>query len=431
MKMLVLSQYWHPENGVPQRRWTWLTKLLQNAGHEVLVVAPPPHYKRSISMATWLRDGGLIPALHEETGPNGERILRSGYFPSGRSLARRILNQGWTAMAMILAVMSNREVKNFHPDIVLGTVPALPTSVVAFIAAKRLRVPYVIDLRDAWPALFRESSEWDAGTSSEPKRKSVLLRVPFQLLLRFSETALNAVLRRASGIITTSSNLERELRTAMDKPTATVRNVFPSAVFPDVGRERALRAKRGEANTLNVLYAGTLGRAQKLENALIAAQHAQAQGVRICLRFVGEGATFDALKQAAVRYGVDLDLQHQHEPNDLREYYAWADTALVHLTDWESLKVAVPSKTYELMVNGIHISAVIAGETEQIIRTLHAGHVVAPSDPQALADLWIELVRNPQQLEVTREGKQWVEYQRDTVAPAALLGFFERVRQLT
>ena len=122
MKILVLSQYWHPENGVPQRRWTWLTKLLQNAGHEVLVVAPPPHYKRSISMATWLRDGGLIPALHEETGPNGERILRSGYFPSGRSLARRILNQGWTAMAMILAVMSNREVKNFHPDIVLSLI---------------------------------------------------------------------------------------------------------------------------------------------------------------------------------------------------------------------------------------------------------------------------------------------------------------------
>ena len=333
-------------------------------------------------------------------------------------------------MAMIVGLISNSEVRGFQPDIVLGTVPALPTSVVAFIAAKRLRAPYVIDLRDAWPALFRESSEWDAGTSSEPKRARLLLRVPFQLLLWFSETALNAVLHRAAGIITTSSNLERELRTAMNKPTATVRNVFPSAVFPDAGAVSAPRAQPGETRALNVLYAGTLGRAQKLENALIAAKHAKAQGVHICLRFVGEGATFGALKQAAQRYGVDLDLQHQHDPHDLRDYYAWADTALVHLTDWESLKVAVPSKTYELMANGIHISAVIAGETEQIVRTLHAGHVVPPSDPQALADLWVELAQDPRQLEVTDEGRKWVEYQRDTVAPAALLGFFEQVRQL-
>lgn len=430
MKILVLSQYWHPENGVPQRRWAWLTEILQGAGHEVLVVAPPPHYKRSIPMKAWLRGGGLVPTLHADTGPNGERIMRSGYFPSGRSLARRIVNQGWTAMAMIVGLISNSEVRRFQPDIVLGTVPALPTSVVAFLAAKRLRAPYVIDLRDAWPALFRESSEWDAGTSNEPKRARLLLRVPFRLLLWFSETALNAVLHRAAGIITTSSNLERELRTAMNKPTATVRNVFPSAVFPDAGAVRASRAQPGEARALNVLYAGTLGRAQKLENALIAAKHAEAQGVHISLRFVGEGATFEALKQAAQRHGVDLDLQHQHDPHDLRDYYAWADTALVHLTDWESLKVAVPSKTYELMANGIHISAVIAGETEQIVRTLHAGHVVPPSDPQALADLWVELARNPQQLEVTDEGRKWVEYQRDTVAPAALLGFFEQVRQL-
>ena len=111
----------------------------------------------------------------------------------------------------------------------------------------------------------------------------------------------------------------------------------------------------------------------------------------------------------------------------MQESYRWADTALVHLTNWDSLEVAVPSKTYELMANQIHISGVVAGETARLIETLHAGDVVPPEDPRALADLWVALAREPKRLDISDQGKTWVEYQREEVAPAAFLNLVEQV----
>ncbi len=423
MRVLVLSHYWYPENGVPQRRWTWITGVLQNAGHEVTVIAPPPHYKRSISLREWLRTGGFTRTLDAESGFHGETVLRSSYFPSGRSLTRRIFNQAWSAVGMVSAVQKlSGSSRSYRPDIIVGTVPALPTAAVTYLAAKKFSVPYVIDLRDAWPALFKESSSWNTGTGAPSLRERLLKRGPFQILVFITESMIEWVLGHASGIITTSSELESAVAMQHRVPTATVRNVFPSP--PYVRNKRAVRGGQ-----LHVLYAGTLGRAQKLENALVAAKIAQDMGVHVKLRFVGDGATWNALTERAGELGVDLVLEHQLDPEALNGCYDWADTALVHLTDWDSLKVAIPSKTYELMTNGIHISGVVRGETAELIRRLDAGDVVEPNDPYALAQLWVDLARDRSRLEVGDKGKGWVETQRLNDAPRALIGLLEHFRE--
>lgn len=424
MKILVLSQYWHPENGVPQRRWTWLTEVLLSAGHDVSALAPPPHYKRSISLRHWLNSGGMRPKINVETGPNGEVIFRSGYFPSGKSLSKRILNQAWAASSMVFAVIRpTGPLRTYRPDLVIGTVPALPTAAVAFLAAKKYGVPYVVDLRDAWPALFKESSSWNEGTGSPSIRERLMKRGPFQLLVLTTEKMIGAVLDRASGVITTSTDLARTVAQKHGVPTATVRNVFPSPCFP---REpRSTRSNR----QLNVLYAGTLGRAQKLENALVAAKMAGNSGVNVVLKFVGDGATWDALIDQAAELDIEFSLEHQRAPEALKSYYDWSDTALVHLTEWDSLETAVPSKTYELMTNGIHISGVVRGETARLITELDAGDIVPPNDPSALAQLWIELARDRTRLEVGDKGKRWVESQRMETAPVELLGLLEAAKE--
>ena len=424
MKILVLSQYWHPENGVPQRRWKWLTEVLLSAGHDVSVLAPPPHYKRSISLRQWLNSGGMFPKVNVENGPNGEIIFRSGYFPSGKSLSKRILNQAWAASSMVFAIMRpTGPLRTYRPDLVIGTVPALPTAAVAFLAAKKYAVPYVIDLRDAWPALFKESSSWNEGTGAPSIRERLMKRGPFQLLVLATEKMIGTVLDRASGVITTSTDLARTVAQKHGVPTATVRNVFPSPCFP---RER--RSNRSNRQ-LNVLYAGTLGRAQKLENALIAAKMAGDSGVNVVLKFVGDGATWDALIDQAAELDIEFSLEHHRAPEALKSYYDWSDTALVHLTEWESLETAVPSKTYELMTNGIHISGVVRGETARLITELGAGDIVPPNDPSALARLWIELARDRARLEVSEKGKRWVESQRTETAPVALLGLLRAAKE--
>lgn len=425
MRILLITQYWEPENGVPQRRWAWLTSALEDAGHEVLVVAPPPHYLRNVTVREWFAQKGFR-AREEFRGGNPDRIIvRSGYVPGGTTITQKVLNQVAVAAGGLHVVFRRPgALKTFQPDIVVGTVPAIPTAFVTAISAWRFKVPYVIDLRDAWPELLAVADRWNASTGKPSLRQRVLAKGPLQAAIKATDIWLTRVLRRASAVVSTSSYLAHDLqkRSTSRQRVCTVRNVFPAETL--IQKQPRLNGPQDE---LNVLYAGTLGRAQNLANALHAAKLAQDAGVHVKLRFVGAGAAKAELIDTASRLSVDAVFEQRRSAELLQECYEWADTALVHLTDWAPLLNAVPSKTYELMDQGLHISGVVAGETAEIIRTLRAGDVVAPEEPRALADLWVSLARDRERLQVSDTGARWVRRHREASAPRTLVECLEWV----
>ena len=426
MRILLVTQYWHPENGVPQRRWSWLSGVLRDAGHEVFVIAPPPRSSLVKKLSFQRAKETLALSIDND---RAERIYRSYRPRSGNSISEKMAEQLLVAAGQI--VIGRRVLRDVHPDLVVGTVPAIPTAIVAFLLAKLGRIGYVIDLRDAWPDLLRQADRWNAGLGKKSVREMIANLGPLQLVSKLTEVALNLVLRNSSAIIVTSANLQknlanrRSLRKCRKHPRiALVRNVFPSE--NSVQKEVKNSAEQGVLS-LNVLYAGTIGRAQNLLNALMAAKLAEESGVRLSLIFVGAGASKDHLKKQATELGVDAKFVNQQPPGELDRFYTWADTALVHLTEWEPLERTVPSKTYELMEVGIHISAVVEGEAAALVEELKAGDVVEPGNPEQLASLWTELARNRNRLSTGDTGRKWVEEQRKVVAPSILLRTIDEV----
>ena len=425
LRILLITQYWAPENGVPQRRWAWLTRVLEDAGHEVIVVAPPPHYLRNVGVKEWCAQKGYRSRIELRDGQPGRVIVRSGYVPGGSSITKKVLNQVAVAAGGLHVIFRRRgALADFEPEIVIGTVPALPTALVTAVSAWRFKAPYIIDLRDAWPELLTVSDRWNASTGRPSLRQRLLTKGPLQVAIKATDVWLDRILQHSAAVISTSSYLADDLqrRTSQGRRTYTVRNVFP----PETLISKHVDVS-GSSDQLNVLYAGTLGRAQNLFNALLAAQEAERLGVRVHLRFVGAGAAKQELMQSADRLGIDAVFEQRRGADLLEECYEWADTALVHLTDWAPLANAVPSKTYELMDQGLHISGVVAGETADIISTLQAGDVVEPENPQALAQLWVDLARDRSRLQVPRKGAEWVHQQRESAAPATLLECVEWV----
>ena len=427
MKILVISQYWYPENGVPQRRWTWLSGLLRDK-FTLEVIAPPPHYRRNLKLLAWVRQVVGRGWRDLEFGPSGEKIHRTFFIPSGNSLTQKALNQLTVAMGMMLklSVLSFSR-SSRKPDVIIGTVPALPTAVVTYFASKVLRAPYVIDLRDAWPDLLSQSDQWNRSVGSRSFRELLLSHGPLQGASWLTDRSVNWVLEHSSGVMVTSSHLEKNLRNRFSNigreiPLVTIRNVFPSRT-DFVHRYVSEDDKRA----LNVLYAGTIGRAQNLANAVEAARIAATAGVDVHLRFVGAGAAKEALSEMAEELKVRAEFYFRRPADALDEHYEWADTALVHLTDWEPLERAVRSKTYELMSSGLHISGVVAGEAAEIIEGCNAGEVVPPEKPEELAALWVRLAKNPSQLRVGSLGKEWVEKERTKIAPEKLHSFIRNV----
>lgn len=428
MRILVLSQYWYPENGVPQRRWAWLSKLLIRAGHEVVVICPPPHYEREVSLRSWLKSIGSRKRGIVETGPSGESIVRSGYFPSGQSITMKAFNQGAVALAMLWrGSFHGRTLRGFKPDLVIGTVPAIPTSIITPVIAKRFGCPYVIDLRDAWPELLSEGRKWNSAVGVQSIRQRILSNGPLQLIGMIVEKLMYQSFKSSAGLIFTSNSHAAWLSKTMQMKgkrlvTATIRNVFPP-------RSKVARTSKNIENgtPLNVLYAGTLGRAQNLNNVLDAARLARDKGIPIELRFVGAGATSNELRRKIAEENLPAKVVGRVQASDLVSHYAWADTALVHLTDWAALDHAVPSKTYELMANGIHITGVVKGETASLIEELNCGVVVEPEDPEALAVAWENLLNNRSQLQVSDTAREWVITQRDEVVPQELYAFLSEL----
>lgn len=419
MQILVISHYWYPENGVPQRRWSWLVDILTSAGHQVTVVAPPPHYQRRVGVRQWILQRGYRAQRQSETGLSGESVIRSGYVPAGMSLTGKTLNQLWVALSSARLILSSERVRLSHsPDLIVGTVPALPTAVIAAICARRFNVPYVIDLRDAWPELFGVAAKWNNSVGRPSWRQRMISSKLVRIGASVTSRILMRVYRGAASIMVTSSYLADALNTALpsDSGAVTIRNVFPAETV--VTRPLYDLSPKSK---IRVLYAGTLGRAQNLANALYAAGIAQEKGLVVQLRFVGAGAAKQTLAALAQELELDVSFEKRHPANDLTEHYLWADTALVHLTDWEPLNRAVPSKTYELMLQRIHITGVVAGETAELISDLEAGDVVAPEEPESLANLWLELANDPARLRIGSKAAEWVMNQQTDVAPRAFL----------
>ena len=431
MRILIVSHYWLPENGVPQRRWDWLSGLLASAGHEVFVLAPPPHYERQSSIKVWWSQKRYRSRREiEKFAPNIE-ILRTGYFPAGQSITQKALNQVGVALSTLyLGLRNPPPLSDFKPDLVVGTVPAIPSGFVARAIACKHHVPYAVDLRDAWPDVLDEFENWNSAVGFTSWRERLVHMTSAKVLRKVVRWSINSLLDDAASILVTSKRLKDSLDERLASNAAevapsvsVVRNVFPprSLIVPSV------EVRKHPSRELRVLYAGTVGRAQNLSNAISAASIAKQMGINVRLKIVGSGAAKANLKKQARLLEVDATFEPRRSAEDLSDLYRWADTALVHLAGWKSLELAIPSKTYELMLNRVHISAVVAGETADVVQRYNAGHVVSPNDPDALAQLWAALCREPSLLEVGEEARKWVIEQFQHEAPAEFIDAMDEI----
>lgn len=391
MRILLLTHHYAPETGPPQLRWAALAREFASAGHHVEVIAPHPHYPMGRSpddraqTASWRKP---------ERGAHGETIYRVGFRPTDGTLRSVLLDQMVVAARSVAVTVRLR--RRLAPDAIIATAPALPSLVAGWLAKVVLRRPLIVEIRDAWPDLIAVSDHWE----DLPQRASFTKRV----VLRIAPRVISWLTHRADGVVTTTAGFADVLTGRGIENVTVVRNV----PHPIDGYPKHTPAPPSEA--LRVAYIGTVGRAQGLRTAVEAVRIARDRGVPVELRIVGTGVGRQAIAELAQEYALPVLVRGAQPRSEISQHYSWADTALVMLRNWEPLTWTVPSKLYEAMSLGIHVSGSVAGEAADIITATGCGFVTPPEDAAALAAQWVALASSgPAQVDRDR-AQGWLDH---------------------
>lgn len=376
--MLITHSYL-PERTPPQRRWSALVQAFRADGWTVDVLAPPadPHHLPTGN------DSSESSPRDLAVGPFGERILRTWSMPGlpATRAGRFVGHIVHAVVAVPAGLLSDR------PDLVVVTVPALPTALSGRLVSALRRVPLIVEMRDAWPDLARESG------------------VRAGVLSRIMETVVSGAQRAAHLVVTVTEGFGERLAQRGVGDVVTIGNGVDLATIPSVPpRKRAV----GE---LHVLYLGNHGESQGLETVIQAAAEVRDSGVRV--RMVGQGTQRQRLMELNESLGSPVEMLEPAYGERLAEHYAWADTCVVALRpDWPSFEWTVPSKTYELLAVGRHITGLVTGEAARILEESGSADL-APAVPGAVAALWRRLAADPGSTDVGEIGREWVAAHAD------------------
>nr|WP_303771020.1 glycosyltransferase family 4 protein [Actinomyces oris] len=409
MRILLLTHYWAPEVGAPQRRWNRLAKALISRGHELAVLAPAPHYPGG----RLLQGGQAHMPGSIRRDVTGAMVHRTIFRPYSSGVCARGVDQMVAAADSVrLGVGRFRGVN--RPDVVLGSVPGLPTLPAALAVGRVLHRPVVVELRDAWPDLLLSAAQWSQAPDCPAAVAQARRARRFHVVGRGARCLLPPLItrleREAAAVVTTTDSFAQVLRSRGVRRVVTVRNTGATVQAGRTGADR-----HRSDGVLKVLYLGTVGRAQGLGFAVRAAHIAQRNGTPVVLRIVGDGAQLQEVATLARRLGAPVEIHPAVSWTEVDQHYAWADTALVSLQNWPAMSVTVPSKLYEIMSAGVHVCASVDGEARRIVEDAGCGDVTAPQDPQALASLWGALAADRSRLDVAG-GRRWLADHADAEA---------------
>jgi glycosyltransferase involved in cell wall biosynthesis len=377
----LLTHSYAPEHSPPQRRWTQLIRSFRAADWQVDVVTPIAHapYGRRILPSKLAGRPFMVTP-----GEFGERILRVPFLWHRTTRIGRLLSHLFSAACSVPAAMMIA-----RPDVVIVTVPSLPIIGAGYVVARLLKRPLVVDMRDAWPDLARDARIVQGSA------KSIV------------ERAIIAIQDRADLVVTVTHGFAQTLRDRGLKNVATVSNGV------DISTLRHLSAPSAEQDRLEVLYLGNHGESQRLDVVIRAAALV---GDRMRLTMVGHGVERRNLIELAEKLGAPVDFHASVHGSPILDFYEHADTCIVSLRDdWKSFETTIPSKTYEVLSVGRHVTGIVLGEAKVILEQARAGHVVR-AHPQDIAELWNRLADDRSLLQIGQYGREWVENNADVEA---------------
>jgi colanic acid biosynthesis glycosyl transferase WcaI len=359
MRILLLSQWFFPE---PQFKGLPFAKELVRRGHKVQVLTGFPNYPGGK-----LYPGYRVKILQREI-IEGIPIIRVPLYPShDNSAIRRVFN--YVSFAISAALLGCLLVRK--ADVLYAYHPPATVALPALLIGAIRRIPVVYDIQDLWPDTLEATG-----------------MVHNRQILRIVGSWCRMTYRRVRRIVVLSPGFKSALMTR-GVPAGkidVVYNWYPEDELTSTRRDEVLAQELGMAGKFNVVFAGTMGRAQGLDTVLAAAGILKTEAPNVQLIFVGGGIDVERLKGIAEeRRLTNVKFLARRPRNEIGAILGLADVLLVHLRKDPLFRITIPSKIQAYLAAGKPILAGVEGDAADIVKEAEAGLICDSDSPGDLA----------------------------------------------
>lgn len=361
MKILFLSQYFHPEQFLNNT----IARALARAGHAVSALTGVPNYPSGRMFEGFSNRKRTREIWH------GVSITRVLTIPRGRSRFQLLLNYLLYPAAAAWRIL--RLGRDRCGDVSFVSMPSPLLQAIAGIAAKRLwGVPTVYWVQDIWP----ESA-------------IVTLKIRNRAVVAALEALCGWIYRQADLVLVQSDGFHPAIARfgVPAERIKTLSNCAPETFdSPHTGEvPDHIRELVPKGRTI-LMFAGNIGDSQDFETIIAAAEKLHPDN-NLLLVIVGSGRAEGRARSMVAERSLEKRVlfMGRYPESDMPGFFACADGLLVSLRDEPIFALTIPSKVQAYLASGRPVLASLAGEGAAVIERAGAGLVVSPSDPAALA----------------------------------------------
>lgn len=375
MRILVVSQYFYPENF----RINALCAELVCRGHNVTVLTGYPQYPIGRIYDGY---GFDIPYEKEWKGVRIERV---------KTYARGSTPFGLLRNCISFVRSANKWVdlcQDKYDAVFVFEVSPVTVGLPAITYKKKFGTPVFFNLQDLWPENVHE-----------------VLGIRFPPLTYMINHVVNRIYQNSDKILCTSNGFVKHLaKKGIDREKL----IFWPQFCIEPNEKNDTKPEEYTDDTMNIVFTGNLGDAQGLDLIVEAARELKGQSVRWYL--VGEGRAKERLENLSKTYGVadDIVFIGRVSEEEANRYVRFADCAYLSFKNAELFNMMLPAKLQTYLACGTPILAAAGGESAELIHSCGCGIAVNPDlDQLIVAVKEMADISQEERKKMSEAGKQY------------------------
>ena len=362
MRILVISQYFYPENF----KINDLCIGLKEKGHEVTVLTGIPNYPKGVFFE------GFGFWKNNDSYWNDIKIYRSKLFPRGNNSIRLMLN--YFSFPLFASIKCFFLKEKFDKILVYEPSP-ITVGIPAIVMSSIKKTPYFFWVQDLWP----ESLTAAGGISNK-------------IVLKFFDSLTRYIYKKSKKVLVQSNGFKDYI---IGQGISAQKIVF----YPNSTENfyQPMPVMEGFKNKLpqgfTILFAGNIGEAQSLQTIIEAAKIVKGKNIKINWVFLGDGRMRKDLENQIIQNELtnEVFILGSFPPKDMPFFFACADVLLVTLKKDKIFSLTIPSKVQSYLACKKPIIASLDGEGANIIQEASCGYASPSEDSKLLAENAIKL----------------------------------------